>query len=156
MPSEFSPDNAFLAEHARLLCTNYRRLVGADLLVAKADQSLAEALYQAPFVVLSHGTEPDPIFNYANRTAQRLFEMTWARITSMPSRLSAEPVSREERARLLAAVSERGFIDDYHGVRVSSSGRRFLIEQATVWTLTDAQGRPAGQAATFAKWTLLM
>jgi hypothetical protein len=124
------------------------------LLVAKADPSLAEALYQAPFVVLSHGIEPDPIFNYANLTAQRLFEMTWAQMTSMPSRLSAEPVSREERARLLAAVSERGFIDDYCGVRVSSSGRRFLIEQATVWTLTDAQGRPAGQAATFANWAM--
>ncbi|MBK1620741.1 MEKHLA domain-containing protein [Lamprobacter modestohalophilus] len=155
MPSEPSPDNAFLAEHVALLCTCYRRLSGADLLVAKADQSLAEALYQAPFVVLSHGTERDPIFNYANLTAQRLFEMTWAQITSLPSRFSAEPLSRDERARLLAAVSERGFIDDYRGVRVSSSGRRFMIEQATVWTLNDAQGCPAGQAATFAKWAML-
>ncbi|MEA3642760.1 MAG: MEKHLA domain-containing protein [Lamprobacter sp.] len=49
-----------------------------------------------------------------------------------------------------AAVAERGFIDDYRGVRVSASGRRFMIEQASVWNLTDAQGRPAGQAATFA------
>lgn len=30
-----------------------------------------------------------------------------------------------------------------------------MIEQATVWNLTDAQGRPAGQAATFAKWAML-
>jgi hypothetical protein len=155
MPPEPSPANAFLADHVALLCTSYRRLTGADLLVADSDPSLAEALYQAPFVVLSHGTEPDPIFNYANLAAQRLFEMTWAQLTAMPSRLSAEPVSREERARLLAAVSEHGFIDDYRGVRVSSSGRRFMIEQATVWNLTDAQARPAGQAATFAQWTLL-
>lgn len=69
---------------------------------------------------------------YANLTAQRLFEMTWYEITSLPSRLSAEPESREERARLLAAVSKRGFIEDYCGVRVSSSGRCIMIEQETV------------------------
>jgi hypothetical protein len=155
MPPEPAPSNAFLSDHATLLCTSYRRLTGRDLLVADADRALAEALYQAPFVVLSHGTEDDPIFNYANRSAQRLFEMGWLEITSMPSRLSAEPLSREERSRLLAAVSKQGFIDDYRGVRVSASGRRFRIEQATVWTLTDTQGRPAGQAASFATWTML-
>ena len=155
MPHEPSPANAFLAEHVAMLCASYQRLIGADLIVADAVQSLGEAMYQAPFVVLSHGTEHDPIFNYANLTAQRLFEMTWAQITSLPSRFSAEPMSREERARLLAAVSERGFIDDYRGVRVSSSGRRLMIEQATVWNLCDWQGRPAGQAATFAGWEVL-
>ena len=155
MPPEPAPGNAFLADHAALLCTSYRRLTGTALLTVDANHSLAEALYRAPFVVLSHGTEPDPIFNDANLTAQRLFEMTWAQITAMPSRLSAEPLSRKERARLLAAVSERGFIEDYQGVRISASGRRFMIEQATVWNLIDAQGRPAGQAATFAHWTRL-
>ena len=155
MPSEPSHANAFLAGHVALLCRSYRRLTGADLLAVDTGQSLAEALYQAPFVVLSHGTQRDPIFNYANLAAQRLFEMTWAQITSLPSRFSAEPVSREERARLLAEVSERGFIDDYRGVRVSSSGRRFMIQRATVWNLTDTQDLPAGQAATFADWTVL-
>jgi len=125
------------------------------LLVVDSHRSLAEALYQAPFVVLSHGTETDPIFNYANLTAQRLFEMTWAQMTSLPSRLSAEPLRRQQRERLLTAVSERGYIDDYRGVRISSTGRRFLIEQATVWNLRDTQGRPAGQAATFAQWAML-
>ncbi len=155
MPAEPTPANAFLADHVAMLCASYRRLTARDLIVADAHRSLAEALYQAPFVVLSHGTERDPIFNYANLNAQRLFEMSWSEITALPSRCSAEPVSREERARLLALVSERGFIDDYKGVRVSSSGRRFRIEQATVWNLKDAQGRPAGQAATFAAWVML-
>lgn len=85
MSDEPAAANAFLADHVRLLCASYRRLIGADLLVADADPTLAEALYHAPFVVLSHGTDSDPIFNYANRTAQRLFEMTWAQITSLPA-----------------------------------------------------------------------
>ena len=138
-----------------MLCASYQRLTGSDLITADSGRSLAEALYQAPFVVLSHGTESDPIFNYANLTAQRLFEMTWAQITALPSRFSAEPLSRRERERLLKAVSERGYIDDYRGVRISSTGRRFMIEQATVWNLRDTQGRPTGQAATFAEWVVL-
>ena len=38
---------------------------------------------------------------------------------------AAEAPLREERARLLAAVAANGFIDDYSGIRISKSGRRF-------------------------------
>ena len=153
--TEPGPANDFLAPHVALLMASYRTLIGQDLLGEQAPGDVAAALYRAPFVVLSHGTEADPIFNYANLTAQRLFEMNWDRITTLPSRFSAEPVSREERARLMALVAARGFIDDYRGVRISASGRRFLIERATVWNVQDAQGRRVGQAATFGGWTYL-
>ena len=59
---------------------------------------------------------------------------------------------RDERARLLDAVTRDGFIDDYRGVRISKTGRRFLIENATVWNLLDENGAPYGQAATFSAW----
>lgn len=58
----------------------------------------------------------------------------------MPSRLTAEAPNRAERARLLAEVTARGFIEDYSGRRISHTGQRFLIERATVWNLTDAEG----------------
>jgi hypothetical protein len=38
----------------------------------------------------------------------------------------------------------RGFIDDYAGVRIARTGRRFLIQRATVWNLTDDQGQRCG------------
>ena len=57
---------------------------------------------------------------------------------------------RDERQRLLERVTQRGFIDDYAGVRISATGLRFRIEKAVVWNLIDAQGRRHGQAATFA------
>ena len=69
----------------------------------------------------------------------------------MPSRLTAEAPDRIERARLLAEVAARGSIDDYSGVRISRTGQRFRIEQATVWNLTDETGQRCGQAATFQK-----
>jgi hypothetical protein len=73
----------------------------------------------------------------------------------MPSRLTAEAPEREERARLLERTARDGFVDDYRGVRITSTGRRFLIERAIVWNLTDAEGRRVGQAATFGEWTFI-
>ena len=72
-----------------------------------------------------------------------------------PSRLTAEAPNREERARLLAAVTKHGFIDDYSGIRISKTGRRFRIAQATVWNLLDEKGNYAGQAAMFSRWEFL-
>lgn len=148
--------NDFLAGHARLLVESYRRLTGLDLLhpgLAPLEQ--ARMLFEAPFVVASHDTEADPAFNYGNRAALALFETTWEAFTAMPSRLSAEPVAQEERSRLLARVAAKGFIDDYQGVRVTRTNRRFLIRRATVWNVIDALGAYRGQAVTFSDWSYL-
>ena len=63
MLPEPSSENAFLADHVTRLCVSYRQLTGRDL-IASGDSpaARAEAIYRAPFVVLSHGTEADPIF----------------------------------------------------------------------------------------------
>ena len=106
-------------------------------------------------MVLSHDTAPDPILTYGNQTALNLFALSWEEFIRMPSRLTAEAPNQAERARLLAEVAVRGFIDDYSGVRIARTGQRFLIEQATVWNLLDDQGRRCGQAATFREWRLV-
>jgi hypothetical protein len=84
-------------------------------------------VFEAPFVVVSHGTEADPVLNYGNAAALALWEMSWEELTRTPSRLTAEAPNREERAKLLEAVTRRGFIDDYSGVRISKTGRRFAF-----------------------------
>ena len=115
----------------------------------------AEKVFQAPFVLVSHGTEADPVLNYGNAAALALWEMAWAELTRTPSRLTAEAPNREERARLLAAVAANCFIDDYSGIRISKNGRRFRIAQATVWNLLDERGNFAGQAAMFSRWEFI-
>ena len=153
-----APDesNHYLAEHAQLLTSSYRHWTDHDLIdpgLSVAGQ--ARALYEAPFVVASHGTGEDPVFNYANRAALTLFETGWPDFVSTPSRLSAEPMERAQRALLLTSVSRRGFIDDYSGIRISATGRRFRIRDATVWNLVNAHGAPAGQAVIFRDWEYL-
>ena len=104
-------------------------------------------------VVLAHSTAADPIFVYANRTAQSCFEYGWDEFTTIPSRLSAEAPNRDERQRLLDAVAHNGFIDNYRGLRIAKSGRRFWIEDGIVWELRDENGKRCGQAALFTSWT---
>jgi len=153
-PPEASND--YLAEHADLLIASYRHWTGRELVDAGPSALVrARTLYEASFVVASHGTEPDPVFNYGNRAALALFETTWEAFTSLPSRLSAETVVRAERERLLARVHAHGFIDDYSGVRISTRGRRFRIARATVWNVVDANRAPRGQAVMFRDWEYL-
>jgi hypothetical protein len=152
-PTEF---NAYQATHAALIIDSHRRLLGHDLLARHGNPSqLARELYETPCVVLTHDTASDPIFFYANLRAQQLFEMSWEQMIALPSRHSAEPLAQSERQRLLDRVARHGFIDDYTGVRVSRTGKRFLIERATVWNLIDQTGTVMGQAAAFDHWTPL-
>ena len=136
-------DNDFQINHVTLLRASYERALSRPLAQS------AEALYHAPFPVLSHNAADDPVFTYGNLAAQNLWEVSWGQLTQMPSRLSAEPDERDARAAMLASITENGFIDDYHGIRISSTGRRFAIKNAIIWTLTDDQGHKCGQAATF-------
>lgn len=138
-------------EHARLLVDSYRRLTGKELLDVPAGMNLAEVIDSADIVVLSHDTEQDPVLNYGNEAAMKLWEMDWDTFTSTPSRLTAEPMEREERANFLRRVTEQGYVDDYTGIRISSVGRRFYIVNATVWNLIDESGIYRGQAATFSE-----
>ncbi len=149
-------DNTLLIEHVQRLLDSYRHWTGRELIpVGRLPEEPAKALFYQPFVVLSHGTQEDPILNYGNQVALALWEMTWEEFTSMPSSLTAEPINRVERARLLSQVMRYGYIDDYRGVRISKSGRRFLVEKATVWNILYANGRYVGQAATFDHWNYL-
>lgn len=142
--------------HVALMRDSLLRLTGRDLLdYPHANSDDAAAAFEAPFALVSHDQADDPIFTYANQTALTLFEMDWAAFTHLPSRLSAEQVARDERQRLLDRVTEYGYIDDYRGVRVSSTGRRFMISDAVVWNLVDGEGAHHGQAALFSSWTPL-
>jgi len=148
--------NGFLVDHISLLSDNLNHWSGCGLMDDEHDPArTARKLYFASFALLSHGMESDPVINYANYTAQQLFEMDWDIVTTLPSRLSAELPVRAEREALLKRVTENGYIDDYCGVRVSSSGKRFLIEQAKVWNLVNDNGKYCGQAAMFSMWRML-
>jgi hypothetical protein len=145
-----------VVEWSQLLLDSYRYWVGRDLFQrVGGPEEQAHALFLAPFVVVSHGMEEDPILNYGSHLALTLWEMTWDELLQTPSRLTAEVVNRAEREWMLERARTRGYVDNYRGVRIANSGRRFLIENAIVWSVMDQARRRLGQAATFSHWTFI-
>ena len=138
----------------QLLSNSYFRFMKKTLVPEGGDPTTAARwLYEkAPFCLLAQNTAADPCFIYANRAAQTLFEYTWEEFIVLPSRFSAEPPNREERQRLFAAAARDGYITDYSGLRISKSGRRFLISNVTLWQLLDESGKLHGQAAVYGNW----
>ncbi len=147
MPEKTGPERQHDDAFFHLLTDSYKRLLGKPLLPGDRD---ANWLYHsAPFAVVAHNTDPDPIFVYANMAAQRCFEYNWEEFTSLPSRLSAEAPNRAERQLLLEKVERDGYASGYRGARIAKSGRRFWIDEGCVWQLTGRDGLRHGQAATF-------
>jgi PAS domain S-box-containing protein len=142
-----------LARHTRLLCDSYRHWTGMRLIEHDPGSPKGiEELLNAPFAVASHNTQDDPVFNYANNAALKLFGMERDEILGLPSRFSAEPMARDERASLLERVTQQGYVEDYSGIRIAKSGLRFLIRNAVVWNVIDERGDYKGQAALIRDW----
>ena len=72
---------------SQILAQNYQQLLGKELFPSNTPEELAKALFHAPFVIVSHGTQTDPIFNYGNQTALQLWSLSWEELIKTPSRL---------------------------------------------------------------------
>ncbi|CAK6702083.1 MEKHLA domain-containing protein [Synechococcus sp. CBW1107] len=144
-------------ERVAWILASHQAAFGRPLIPAAANRRLAaQELFVAPVVVLAHddpGEDPiGPRLIYANAAALRLWRRPWATMVGLPSRLTAEPVARAERARALRQAWRDEAIAHYSGVRIDSHGRRFQIRGARLWTLRDAAGQRRGQAACFSDW----
>jgi MEKHLA domain len=115
---------------------------------------IAKGLFEAPFALLSHGNETDPIYNYGNQKALELMEFSWEELTQMPSRKSAENILQEDRNFLLKETLSKGF-SHFTGVRISKTGKRFYIGDGILWNMFDKENKPCGQAAVYSKYKFL-
>jgi MEKHLA domain len=133
--------------YAALLADSFHRQTGQFL------PNDPEQLWHHPQPLVSHGTETDPIFRYANQAALDLWQMDWQAFTKLPSRHSAEadPNIQTDRASLLQAAFANGYVANYQGIRISAKGNRFAISETLLWTVTDSTGKTHGQAALIGK-----
>jgi hypothetical protein len=144
-----------LLQHIQLLLYSFHHWTGNNLIPITNYQSpleIANLLFNANLVVVSHGTQADPILNYGNQKALDLWKMDWHTFISTPSRYTAEVMERSEREQLLVQAKSQGYISNYRGIRIASTGDRFYIDQAIIWNVVDEEGKLWGQAATFQDW----
>lgn len=142
-------DRSWLITHTQRLLWSFHHWTGRSLLdVYGSPWEQVQQLWDAPFGLLSHNTDVDPIFTYGNRQALQTFGYSWVELTQLPSRLSAEPQAQSDRDRLLAASRAQGVVEGYSGIRIRKTGDRFWIQDGTLWNLVDDRGEYHGQAAT--------
>jgi len=146
LPDDIAALREEVAPWIAAAAASYQQLCAAPLFEGGGDDVLAQA-EEASFALLMHNGGEDPIFQYANARARALFGYTLEEFRQLPSRLSAEPDQREERARMLKQAAESGYFDGYQGVRIAKDGQRFRITQAIIWQVRDANGQIIGQAA---------
>ena len=117
-------------EHTQRLLNSFRKWTGKELILRTGDlDAERQALFEVPFVVVSDGTQPDPILNYGNRIALSLWEVTWGG-THATSRTTAEPM--HQTSVLAYAVDRDAYVSGYRGIRISRTGKRFMIENAVI------------------------
>jgi len=83
-----------IIEYSNLMSQSYKYLTGSNLIDSL---DVARDLYYAPFTLVSHGIQSDPILRYGNLKAQQLWAMSWDELVEMPSRLTAEIEVIQER-----------------------------------------------------------
>jgi MEKHLA domain len=146
----------YIVYWTQILLDSYRCVIGDELITRNESPiNQSELLFRSDFIIVSHDTQANPMLNYGNQAALDLWEMDWVKFTQTPSKDTAEPVNQATRQVMMTQVLQNGFMKNYRGVRISSSGRRFEIDRAIIWNLTDLQGQACGQAATFADWQYL-
>ena len=129
---------------ATAILDSHRDRVGTELVDRTGDPARdAERLRSAPVVVLCHDGGEDPVFVYANEAAARQWGTSVDALLGMPSRLTADPGQRADRAAALARAMRAGVVRDYAGERRGLDGSRFVIEEAVLWRVDALPGQAA-------------
>jgi hypothetical protein len=146
-------DNNYHAAYIQFISNSLKKLAGIEIVDFSLNlEEQAKQVFHAKYCLLAHNGASDPVFNYANQPALNLFEMPWEEFTNMPSKYSAESDERAKREQLLKDVAAKGFSQNYSGVRISKTGKRFEIKNAIIWNVYNNENKRIGQAAMFDKY----
>jgi hypothetical protein len=151
-----SSENTYLKDYIYQITNSLKKLANIEIVdFSLSLEEQAKQAFNSDYVLLAHNGSNEPIFNYANQIALRLFEMSWEEFTNMPSKYSAESDERGKREKFLADVAEKGYSKNYSGIRISKTGRRFEIKNVILWNVYDSENNRIGQAAVFDEYDYL-
>ena len=114
------------------------------LLPLEKNKDLLSSFDECRLPIASHDT--NGFFNYLNKAALSLFKVTKDQVIGRSTTMTAPKSEQKQRNELLNQVNSHGFIDNYKGIRVTSDGELFQIEDATIWNVVDKNSHKMGQA----------
>jgi len=155
-------DGRDMITHVKHLDKSLAKLTGRGIYermnIPRCDGSSDDEIYQSicnneRYVLISHGTQEFPIYNFGNTACVNAFARSWEDLTSMPSRECVISKSQDEalRIELMQNVTDYGFVDgEYKGYRVRGDGKFIKLTECVVWNCYDeGRGVYIGQAALF-------
>ena len=108
------------------------------------------------YVLITHGTEDDPIYNFANRAALAAFWRPWDDMVRLPSSQSVvlRSVDASKRIELMKSVTDNNYVENATGIRVRDDGKFIQLVDAVVWNIVDDDDDRTyiGQAAFFDRY----
>ncbi len=138
-----------LINHVKNILDSFEKLTGKKIIKRSSPVSDYKKIEHGQFVLVSHNGSDDPILNYGNQFALKVWEMNWDEFVKTPSRKTAEDDKRAKRKEMLEIANKQGYFDNYEGIRISSTGKRFIIKDAIIWNVFNENGKKIGQAAFF-------
>lgn len=125
------------------------RLTGKSMYDRMENIGCASQVHESiRFAVLSHGTQDDPIFCYANKGALQLFQWPESEIYQLPSRYSApEGKLRDDRSNAISTTAQQKFSFITSATRQTKTGNLFEMNDVLLWNVYDNDGVRVGQTA---------
>lgn len=131
----------------------FERMDDSELNKDSSDNDIYQAICRNDrYVLISHGKQKDPVYNFGNRACLQAFARNWENLISMPSRLCVISKSDDEalRVELMRNVTNNGFVDgEYRGYRIRGDGKFIKLTECFVWNCYDNEETYIGQAALF-------
>jgi MEKHLA domain len=119
-------------------------------------ETVAQVHRSTRYAVLSHGTQPDPIYCYFNDGALLTFQWPESEIYQKPSRYSAPAgPEREDRQVQIETAAQQGDIARVipSAIRQTKTGEVFELVNVLLWNVYDDHdgggGERVGQTALF-------
>lgn len=157
-----SCDGRDMITHVKYLDASLTKLTGKGIYermnidrtsVGSTNEEIYNAICENErYVLISHGTQESPIYNFGNVACLNAFARGWHDHCKMPSRECVISKSQDEalRIELMQNVTDFGFVDgDYRGYRVRGDGKFIRLYECCVWNCYDENDIYIGQAALF-------
>ena len=142
--------NRYQQDFITRVAASFARVTGRALPSAEARE-----IYFGDYALLTHRGDAAATLNYGNPFALALWECDWEKFIATPSAATAPAEAATARDGMMARVARDNFVKGYAGLRISTKGRLFRIEDAVIWRLLDDDGEAFGVGAYFPRFTYL-
>ncbi len=132
-----------IIDHVKLLHDSLKKLTGrglcermgiSDTVMDSNVDTYNNICLNDRFVLVSHGIQEDPVYNFSNQAGLEAFVRSWDQFIKLPSRQSVvfQSFDEELRIKLMKRVTDDGYVEGASGIRVRGDDKFIRLVDAVV------------------------